>query len=189
MNDLAQIVAKHAAGKKLNKKEVELLKKHKGKDQAPHEKHGLIKSTYYKFLKLGMPTDLEAGKKWREERESLQPGVIGGKGEITIGGRTYNAQDLMDLRGKVMEGQATNLDLKNRIEALNLAEKEGRLIESEQLTETLHKILVPLRKALDQMPENLATALNPDDPTRAETILAQELQNVYADLTANLGKK
>ena len=154
----------------------------------PHELHGLIKTTYYKYIKLGMPKDIEAAKKWRIDRESLQPGVIGGKGEITIGGRTYNAQDLMDLRGKVMEGQATNLDLKNRIEALNLAEKEGRLIESEQLTETLHKILVPLRKALDQMPENLATALNPDDPTRAETILNQELQNVYADLTANLAK-
>tara|TARA_R100001463_G_scaffold126466_1_gene184177 strand:+ start:65 stop:553 length:489 start_codon:yes stop_codon:yes gene_type:complete len=159
------------------------------KKVAPHELHGLKKPTYYHYLKLGMPKEIKAAKKWREERESLQPGMTGGTGEITIGGRTYNAQDLMDLRGKVMEGQATNLDLKNRIEALNLAEKEGRLIESEQLTETLHKILVPLRKALDQMPENLATALNPDDPTRAETILAQELQNVYADLTANLGKK
>ena len=156
--------------------------------KAPHELHGLKKPTYYKFIKLGMPKEIEAAKQWRADRESLQPGFNGG-GEITIGGRTYNAQDLMDLRGKVMEGQATNLDLKNRIEALNLAEKEGRLIESEQLTETLHKILVPLRKALDQMPENLATALNPDDPIRAETILNQELQNVYADLTANLVKQ
>ena len=161
----------------------ELIKK-----ESPHEKHGLKKCTYYKFLKLGMPKDIEAAKEWRANRESMQPGFNGG-GEITIGGRTYNAQDLMDLRGKVMEAQATNLDLKNRIEALNLAEKEGKLIESEQLTETLHKILVPLRKALDQMPENLATALNPEDPTRAETILDQELQNVYADLTANLSKQ
>ena len=111
-----------------------------------------------------------------------------GNGLITIGGHTYTAQDLLDLRGKLLENQTENLSLKNRIEELNLAEREGRLMDGDKLTETLSKILVPLRKALDAMPENLASSLNPDDPGRAEQILTQELQNIYADLTQTISK-
>ena len=88
-----------------------------------------------------------------------------------------------------MEQQKLNLQLKNKLEELNLAEKTGKLVAADQLTETLSKILVPLRKALDALPENIATALNPTDPLRAEEILTKELQNIYADLVTSMEKK
>ena len=146
---------------------------------------GIKRATFFKYRKAGMPKENEAAKQWIQERQAL---TTQGSGQIVIGGRTYTAQDLMDLRGKVMEEQAQNLKLKNRMEKLNIDEREGKLVDAEKLTETMARILVPLRKALDQMPENLATALNPEDPARAEEILGQELENIYADLTKNLSK-
>lgn len=185
MADTEAIIAKHASGKKLTKKEVEQLRKSNDTTKAPWEKVGLKKAVFYKYKKQGMPDAPTEAVKWIAEKQAMQ---TQGKGMITIGGNTYTAQDLIDLRGKLLENQSENLSLKNRIEELNLAEREGRLMDGDQLTETLTRILVPLRKALDAMPENLATALNPDDPSRAEQILTQELQNIYADLTQTITK-
>ena len=130
-----------------------------------------------------MPAVVEEAKEWMQVRAGLQRQ---GSGKIEIGGRSFEAGDLIDLRGKVLQGQADNLMLKNRIERLNVEEREGRLVESDTLCETLSSILYPLRKALDQLPENIATALNPNDPARAESILEQELENIYADLCKSL---
>lgn len=185
MNDTQAIIAKHAAGKKLTAKEVEQLRKANDSPKHPWEKAGLKKAVFYKYKKQGMPDDPTEAQKWLAEKQAMQ---TQGNGMITIGGKTYTAQDLIDLRGKLLENQTENLSLKNRIEELNLAEREGRLMDGDQLTETLTRILVPLRKALDAMPENLATAINPDDPSRAEQILTQELQNIYADLTQTINK-
>ena len=185
MDDTQAIIAKHASGKKLTKKEVEQLRKANDPPKAAWEKLGLKKAAYYKYKKQGMPTQPAEAQNWLAEKQAMQ---TQGKGMITIGGNTYTAQDLIDLRGKLLEHQSENLSLKNRIEELNLAEREGRLMDGDQLTETLSRILVPLKKAHDAMPETLATAINPDDPSRAEQILTQELQNIYADLTQTMKK-
>ena len=182
MSNTQEIVAKHAAGQKLTAKEVEQLKAAQSK---PWEKLQIQRSTYYKFKKLGMPEDTTKAKAWINERQAM---ATTGSGKIVVGGKTYTAQDLLDLRGKVMTAQAENLNLKNRMEKLNLEEREGRLIDADQQIKTLNKIILPLKKALDAMPENLAKALNPDDPDRAETILETELANIYEDLTKNLEK-
>lgn len=150
----------------------------------PWDDLNIHKTTYYKYKKIGMPDDLSEAKNWIELRAGL---AEQGSGKIEIGGRTYDAKDLIDLRGRVLEEQANNLVLKNRIEKLNVDEREGRLVDQDALCSTLSKILYPLRKALDQMPENISAALNPEDPGRAEAILEQELKNVYADLCKSLG--
>lgn len=181
--DLANIVKKVQAGKTLNAQERKIVENAKG--QKLWEKLGIHRVTFYKYVKQGMPEDYNGATDWMQVRAGL---AKQGSGKIEIGGRTFTAQDLIDLRAKVMEGQATNLDLKNRIEKLNVAEREGTLCNVDLLNETLIKILYPLRKALDQLPENIATALNPDDPTRAESILEQELENIYADLTKALNQ-
>jgi DNA-binding GntR family transcriptional regulator len=38
------------------------------------------------------------------------------------------------------------------------------------------------------MPENICNALNPNDPSRAEAILSQELENIYQDLQKSFDK-
>lgn len=156
----------------------------KGEIKKFYEELKINKSTFYKYKELGMPLEIEAAKDWIQERQAFAKGGS----QIVIGGKSFTAADLLDLRGQVMEQQKLNLQLKNKLEELNLAEKTGKLVDADQLTETLSKILVPLRKALDALPENIATALNPTDPLRAEEILRKELENIYADLVTSMEK-
>ena len=85
------------------------------------EQLNINKSTYYKYLKLGMPKDFADAQDWIALRAGL---AQSGSGKIEVGGRTYTAKDLVDLRGKLLEGQAENIALKNKIESLNVAERE-----------------------------------------------------------------
>lgn len=181
--DLKNIVKKVQSGKTLSTAERKIVEG--SREAKAWDTLGIHKTSYYKYLKMGMPEVIEEAKDWIQCRAGLQRQ---GSGKIEIGGREFEASDLIDLRGKVLKGQADNLLLKNRIEKLNVEEREGRLVDVDSLTETLSSILYPLRKALDQMPENIASALNPEDPTRAETILEQELQNIYSDLVKSLSR-
>ena len=179
--ELANIVKKVKDGKTLNSQERKVLES--SKQKKPYELLNIQKATYYKYLKLGMPETLEEAKEWITLRAGL---ALQGSGKIEIGGKTFTAKDLVDLRGKLLEGQAENIVLKNRIEKLNIDEREGKLVDADELSQVLARILYPLRKALDQLPENIASSINPDDPSRAETILEQELENIYEDLCRNL---
>jgi hypothetical protein len=181
--DFKNIVKKVKDGKTLSSIERKTLEDSRQKPK--WEVLDIHKTTYYKYKKLGMPDEFEEAKKWMQLRNGM---AQQGSGKIEIGGRTFTAQNLIDLRGKLLEGQAENVSLKNRIENLNVQEREGKLVDVDALNETLVKILYPLRKALDQMPENIASAVNPDDPSRAETIIEQELENIYADLVKTLSQ-
>jgi len=180
--DFKNIVRKVKDGKTLSAQERKTLEENRQKPK--WEVLDIHKTTYYKYIKLGMPEDYEEAKKWMQLRHGM---AQQGSGKIEIGGKTFTAQNLIDLRGKLLEGQAENVALKNRIENLNVQEREGKLVDVDALNETLVKILYPLRKSLDQMPENIASAVNPEDPARAETIIEQELENIYADLVKSLG--
>lgn len=146
---------------------------------------GIARSTYFKFKKLGMPEEVTKAKDWLALRQNLQPAGREAEG-VMVHGKRYTAQDIIDLRANLLEGQTENINLKNRIERLNVLEREGELLPADELTNTLGQIIIPLRKALDQMPENIAGAVNPQDPARAETIINQELHNIYADLVKSL---
>jgi|13_taG_2_1085334.scaffolds.fasta_scaffold187673_1 hypothetical protein len=159
--------------------------RNKKKEVEPWEELAINKSSYYKYLSLGMPKEMAEAKAWIEVRAGL---AQQGSGKIQVGGQTFSAKDLIDLRGKVLQAQEQNLQFKNRLEALNVAEREARLVDSGELSEVLVSILYPLRQALDALPENLASALNPTDPARAESILEQELHNIYDSLCKNLEK-
>ena len=178
--ELKNIVKKVQAGKTLTSAERKIITQ---SQSSPWQELNIKRSTYYKYVKQGMPETLEDAKDWLQVRAGL---ARQGSGKIEIGGKTFTAQDLIDLRGKLLEGQSENIMLKNRIERLHVEEKEGRLVDSDELCATLSKILYPLKKALDSMPENLASALNPTDPSRAEAILEQELENIYADLCKSM---
>ena len=181
--DFKNIVEKVKSGKTLTSTERKRLEENQA--TAKWEVLDISKSAFYKFKKLGMPEETEQAKEWLQLRSGL---ASQGSGKIEIGGRTFEAQDLIDLKGKVMEAQAENLALKNRVERLNVAEREGKLVDADESAQVLLQILYPLKKALDQMPENLAPALNPNDPSRAEAILEQELENIYLDLNKSFKK-
>lgn len=181
--DFKNIVEKVKSGKTLSAIERKTLEQNKGKEK--WEELDISRSAFFKYKKLGMPEPIEDAKEWLQVRSGL---AKQGSGKIEIGGRTFKAQDLIDLRGQLMEGQAENIALKNRIDRLNVAEREGKLVDADESAQVLLQILYPLKKSLDQMPENICNALNPNDPSRAEAILSQELENIYQDLQKSFDK-
>ena len=181
--DFKNIVVKVRDGKTLTATERKALEQNKGQEK--WEVLDISRSAFFKYKKLGMPEQTEEAKEWLQIRAGL---AKQGSGKIEIGGKTFEAQDLIDLKGQLMEGQAENIALKNRIEKLNVLEREGKLVDADEAQKVLLQVLYPLKKALEQMPENLCNALNPNDPSRAEAILEKEMNQVFEDLQKNFKK-
>ena len=181
--DFKNIVEKVRDGKTLTATERKTLEQNKAQEK--WEVLDISRSAFFKYKKLGMPEQTEEAKEWLQVRAGL---AKQGSGKIEIGGKTFHAQDLIDLKGQLMEGQAENIALKNRIEKLNVLEREGKLVDADEAQKVLLQVLYPLRKALEQMPENLCNALNPNDPSRAEAILEKEMNQVFEDLQKNFKK-
>ena len=57
----------------------------------------ISKKGFYNYIKLGMPKDIKLAKEWLKERQAF---TDRGNASITIGGREYTKEDLIDLRGK-----------------------------------------------------------------------------------------
>ena len=140
------------------------------------EELNIKRATYYKYLKQGMPKETQLAKDWIAERHGL---MTSGSNQIIISGKKYDASDLIDLRGQVMQAQVEHLNLKNKIKTYELSMKKGELVEASTLQETLRKILVPLKQSLDKLPSTTANKLNNDD---ALQIVDEELQRIYEDL-------
>jgi hypothetical protein len=181
--DFKNIVEKVRNGKTLTATERKTLEQNRGQEK--WEVLDISRSAFFKYKKLGMPEQTEEAKEWLQVRAGL---AKQGSGKIEIGGKTFEAQDLIDLKGQLMEGQAENIALKNRIEKLNVLEREGKLVDADEAQKVLLQVLYPLKKALEQMPENLCNALNPNDPSRAEAILEKEINQVFEDLQKNFKK-
>jgi len=181
--DFKNIVQKVKFGKTLTATERKTLEQNRGQEK--WEVLDISRSAFFKYKKLGMPEQTDEAKDWLQVRAGL---AKQGSGKIEIGGKTFHAQDLIDLKGQLMEGQAENIALKNRIEKLNVLEREGKLVDADEAQKVLLQVLYPLKKALEQMPENLCNALNPNDPSRAEAILEKEMNQVFEDLHKNFKK-
>jgi len=181
--ELKNIVQKVQSGKTLTATERKTLEQNK--TQEKWEVLDISRSAFFKYKKLGMPEQTEGAREWLQIRAGL---AKQGSGKIEIGGKTFHAQDLIDLRGQLMEGQAENIFLKNRIEKLNVLEREGKLVDADEAQKVILQILYPLKKSLEQMPENISNALNPEDPSRAEAILENEINNIFLDLQKNFKK-
>ena len=146
------------------------------------EELNIKRSTYYKYLKQGMPKQTEQAKDWIADRHGL---MTSGSNEIIISGKKYDATDLIDLRGQVMQAQVEHLSLKNKIKTYELSMKKGELVEASTLQETLKKILVPLKQSLDKFPSIIANRLCPND-SDAVKIVDSELQKIFEDLQKQL---
>lgn len=142
----------------------------------------ISRSTYYKYKKQNMPDDKQQAKQWIENRHGL---MTSGSNEIIISGKRYDAIDLIDLRGQVMEAQVEHLRLKNKIKMYELSMKQGELVEASTLQETLKKILVPLKQSLDKFPSIIANRLCPNDSDAVE-VVDSELQKIFEDLQKQL---
>ena len=82
----------------------------------------ISKKSFYNYIKLGMPKDLELAKEWIEERAIF---TDQGSGKITIGGRTYTKEDLIDLKGKILDLSAKEKQAKIDLTEFELKKKKG----------------------------------------------------------------
>ena len=129
-----------------------------------------------------MPDNIKDAKNWIENRHAL---ITQGSNEIIISGKSYDATDLIDLRGQVMEGQVQHLRLKNQLKEYELKLKTGDLVDSFSMIETMNKILIPLKKSLDKLPSIISEKLN---NKKSSQIIETELQRIYSDLQKQLNE-
>ena len=133
--------------------------------------------TFYEYVKLGMPKDLELAKQWMVERSAMGEK---GSGQIVVGGRVYTKEDLIDLKGKNLELTAKEKQAKIDLTEFELAKKRGELVPRSELTTTLRMVLEPLAKLLEQMPNKLSTQCT--SPEVAYGVLENEVQSIFKEI-------
>ena len=133
--------------------------------------------TFYEYVKLGMPKDLDLAKQWMIERSAMGEQ---GSGQIVVGGRVYTKEDLIDLKGKNLELTAKEKQAKIDLTEFELAKKKGTLVPREELTTTLRVILEPLAKMLEQMPNKLSTQCT--CPEVAYGVIENEVQSIFKEI-------
>lgn len=139
----------------------------------------ISKKAFYNYIKLGMPKDKELAKEWIKERFAF---TDGGSGNITIGGREFSKEDLIDLRGKILDLTAKEKKAKIDLAEFELAKKKGSLVAREEATQTLQAILEPLANLLEQMPNKVSTLCNPENPEVAYKALEAEIQFIFSEI-------
>jgi len=149
------------------------------KNKELQEELELPHRTFYEYLKLGMPKDFELAKQWIQERSAMGEK---GSGKIVVGGRTYTASDLIDLKGKNLELTAKEKQAKIDLTEFELQKKRGQLVPREELTSTLRSVLEPLAKMLEKLPNKLSTSCNPQQPELAYGVLEDEVQNIFNEI-------
>jgi capsule polysaccharide export protein KpsE/RkpR len=139
----------------------------------------ISKKCFYNYIKLGMPKDIELATEWIKERSAL---TDQGSGQITIGGRIYTKDNLIDLKGKILDLSAKEKQAKIDLAEFELKKKRGILVEKSELIITLKSILEPLSKMLEQLPSKVSTIANPDNPEVAYKALENEVQNIFKEI-------
>ena len=135
--------------------------------------------TFYEYVKLGMPKELNEARGWIQERNGMGEK---GSGQIIVGGKVYTKEDLIDLKGKNLELSAREKSAKIEITEFELQKKKGTLVPREELTSTLRMILEPLAKMLEKLPNKLSTSCNPKQPEVAYGVLEDEVQNIFTEI-------
>ena len=143
------------------------------------DKLGISKKAFYNYRKLGMPRTLKGANEFLKERDAF---TTQGSGQITIGGREYSKDDLIDLRGQILDLTAKEKQSKIDLQEFELAKKRGELVPRHELLQTLQKILEPLSKMLEQLPNKIASQTNPENPEIAYKIIEAEVQSIFAEI-------
>jgi len=124
--------------------------------------------------------DLEAWQLWSANRATSQEQ---GAGRIAVSGREYTAADIADLKAKLIAAQERRENAMGQIRELELAQKRDNLIPESEATETLIKLLTPLRRLLDALPRQVAAQANPANPNIAELAIRNGLDDrVFSEI-------
>ena len=124
--------------------------------------------------------DLEAWELWVAQRAANQEQ---GGGRISINGKEYTAQDIQDLKAKLIAAQERRENAMAQIRELELQKMRDNLIPESEAAETLVKLLTPLRRLLDGLPRQIAAQANPQNPAIAELAIRNGLdERVFLEI-------
>lgn len=122
---------------------------------------------------------LSAWQAWMAERKSSGKG----SGRIALDGKNYTKQDLIDLKGQLTGEQARRERAMANLRELEFRMKSESLVPQSEVSETLIKLLTPLRRLLDALPRQAARMANPQNPNVAELAIRNVLdERVFAEI-------
>ena len=123
--------------------------------------------------------DVEAWKAWLVNHKSEGHG----SGRIALDGKNYTKQDLIDLKGALTGEQARRERAMANLRELEFRMKSESLVPQSEVSETLIKLLTPLRRLLDALPRQAARIANPQNPNVAELAIRNVLdERVFAEI-------
>jgi transposase-like protein len=123
--------------------------------------------------------DVEAWKNWLVNHKSAGHG----SGRIALDGKNYTKQDLIDLKGALTGEQARRERAMANLRELEFRMKSESLVPQSEVSETLIKLLTPLRRLLDALPRQAARIANPQNPNVAELAIRNVLdERVFAEI-------
>lgn len=113
-----------------------------------------------------------------------------GSGRITLDGKTYTKQDLIDLKGRLTNEQARKEAANASLRELELKMKAESLVPESEAKEVIIKTLQPVRRLMDAMPRQCAANANPAEPGVAELAMRNYLdERVFAEIVKILEKE
>ncbi len=124
------------------------------------------------------PTD-KAVEPWREYLREREAVTKQGSGKVTIGGKSFTAGDVIDLRARLVKEQGEGQNIRNQLNTLELREKSEGLVPMAEAHDAIKAVTEPLRRLLDAMPKAVAVRANPADPQLAEEALREGLDQVF----------
>jgi len=102
-----------------------------------------------------------------------------GSGKLTIGGKSFTAADVIDLKARLVQEQGEGQNIRNQLNTLELREKSEGLVPMSEAHEAIKAVTEPLRRLLDSMPKAVAVRANPADPQLAEEAMREGLDQVF----------
>ena len=184
--NLENLVKKATAGKPLTATELTTLAEYTG------EREQQLKT--FKELAAALGVRVETLSRWRKEKNAPKGKSLKewkefarrreainkqGSGKVIIGGKSFTAADVIDLKANLVKEQGEGQNIRNQLNTLELREKSEGLVPMSEAHDAIKAVTEPLRRLLDAMPKAVAVRANPADPQLAEEALREGLDQVF----------
>ena len=184
--NLENLVKKATAGKPLNANELATLAEYTGETDSYFKTYkelagalGIRTETLSRWRKEKKAPKGKSLKQWRafiKEREAINQK---GSGKVTIGGATFSAADVIDLKAKLVKEQGEGQAIRNKLNTLELKQKSEGLVPMAEAQAAMKEVLEPLSRLLESLPKAVAVRANPADPHLAEEACRDGLDQVF----------
>ena len=185
--NIENLIKKAGEGKPLTEKELATLAAQSTEEPETDPKTfgalakilGVKPETISRWRKVKGAPKGKSLKEWKDFARSREAINKQGSGKVLIGGVSFTAQDVIDLKANLVKEQGEGQAIRNQLNTLELRQKSEGLVPMSEAHAAIRKVLEPLRRLLDSMPKAVAVRANPADPELAEEALREGLDQVF----------